>query len=189
MTFKVFGYGSLVNRGTLPPHIETEKASVRGWRRAWRATSVGANGGVCSLSVVPDPDTTIEGLVVTFDDVVWPIIRRREHNYDYLPLEDHEDVLIFRAKEGIDRFGDARHPIFMSYLETTLQGFLTEFGPDGAARFMATTEGWHVPILNDREVPNYPRAQLLSSAEQIKVDELLETVDARPLLAAQSRGA
>ena len=188
MTFKVFGYGSLVNRGTLPPHIEVRPKTVRGWRRAWRTASVGANGGACALSVVPDPDTIIDGLVVTFDDVVWPIIEKREKNYDVGYLDDEPDVILFRARPEVDRFGDARHPIHMSYIDVTLQGFLREFGEDGAARFMATTEGWHVPILNDRAAPNYPRAQHLSSAEQIKVDALLESVDAAAPVGTQSRG-
>jgi len=188
VTFRVFGYGSLVNRQTLPPHIAVEPLAVRGFRRAWRASSVGASGGVCALSVVPDTGSVIDGLVVTFDDAVWPIIRQREKNYDFAQLEEAPDVLVFRAKRAADRFGDADHPIHLSYIDVTLQGFLREFDEDGAERFMATTEGWHVPVLDDREQPNYPRAQILSSAEQIKVDELLRSVDVRPVLASQSRG-
>lgn len=187
MSFKVFGYGSLVNRGTLPPFLSAEPRSVRGWRRAWRATSRGARGGACALSVVADPDAIIDGLVVTFDDVVFPIIRKREHNYDMLRLDDDPDVIVFRARADVDRFGDADHPVHQSYIDATLQGFLQEFGEDGAARFMATTEGWHVPILDDRGAPNYPRAQILSSAEQIMIDRLLESVDAGPALASESR--
>lgn len=189
MTFKVFGYGSLVNRRTLPPYLEAQPVSVRGFRRAWRASSVGANGGVCALSVVPDEEATIDGLVVTFEDEVWPVIRQREKNYDYAPLREDPEVLVFRARAEADRFGDEHHPIHQSYIDVTLQGFLREFGDSGAARFMATTEGWHVPVLDDRDRPNYPRAQILSSAEQIKVDELLRAVDLRRVLASQSRGA
>lgn len=188
MSVEIFGYGSLVNRGTLPPHIDVRPKAVRGWRRAWRASSVGAKGGACALSVVPDPDAIIEGLVVRFDDLVWPIIRTREKNYDILHLDDEPDVILFRARAEVDRFGDAHHPIHMSYIDVTLQGFLREFGEDGAARFMATTQGWHVPIVNDRAAPNYPRAQLLSNAEQIKVDALLESVDASATVGTQSRG-
>lgn len=189
MSFSVFGYGSLVNRGTLPAHLDARPIRARGWRRSWRASSFGVRGGACALSVVPDPGSVIEGLVVTFDDAEWPTIRRREHNYDILHLADEPDVIVFRASAAADRFGDARHPIHLSYIDATLQGFLREFGEDGALRFMESTEGWHVPILDDRDAPNYPRAQNLSIAEQIKVDELLRTVDARPALAPQSRSA
>lgn len=187
MTFKVFGYGSLVNRGTLPPFVAAEQRTVRGWRRAWRASSVGRNGGVCALSVVPDPDAVIDGLVLTFDEAVFPIIRQREHNYDILRLDEDPDVIVFRARAEVDHFGDQNHPIHKSYLDATLQGFIKEFGEGGASRFMASTEGWHVPILDDRQAPHYPRAQILSSAEQLMVDRLLESVDAGRTLASESR--
>lgn len=187
MTFKVFGYGSLVNRGTLPPFIAAEQRAVRGLRRAWRASSVGRNGGVCALSVVPDPDAVIDGLVVTFDETVFPIIRKREHNYDLLRLDDDPEVIVFRARAEVDHFGDHHHPIRKSYIDATLQGFIQEFGESGASQFMATTDGWHVPILDDRHEPHYPRAQILSSGEQLMVDRLLESVDAGGTVASESR--
>lgn len=189
MTFRVFGYGSLVNRRTLPPHTAIEHATVRGWRRAWRATSRGASGGVCSLSVVPDRADAIDGVIVTFEDDVWPLIRRREHNYDPLRLEEAPDVIIFRANAEADRFGDGHHPIHLSYIDVAIQGFLEEFGHDGVRRFMDTTDGWHVPIVDDRLAPGYPRAQLLSAEEIQCVDEMLESVDAIPLRPQESRSA
>ncbi|MEM8662909.1 MAG: gamma-glutamylcyclotransferase family protein [Pseudomonadota bacterium] len=180
MSFSVFGYGSLVNRGTLPSFVSARPLAARGWRRAWRCISRGKFGGRCALSVVPDPDSAIEGLVLTFEDDAWPLIRAREHNYDPLHLADDPDVLIFRVQLEKDRYGDRDHPICLSYIDTTLQGFVQEFGEDGARRFMATTDGWSVPILDDRHDPTYPRAQKLSSAEQNLIDELLMSVDAVP---------
>ena len=179
MSFSVFGYGSLVNRATLPPFVDARPATVTGWRRAWRATSVDHTGGVCSLSVVPADGVSIEGLLVTFSDEVRPVIDAREHRYDPLPATvDGEPVIIFRAHPDVDRFGDAEYPVHLSYVDCIVQGFLREFGADGVHRFMATTDGWHVPVLDDRAAPHYPRAQALSDAERQLVDEMLMMVDA-----------
>lgn len=177
MTFSVFGYGSLVNRLTLPPHVSAEPVSLTGWRRAWRATSVAHAGGVCALSVVPGEDT-IEGLLVTFEDEVRPVIDAREYRYDPLSVEAlGEGALIFRASADVDRFGDAESPVHLSYVDVVVQGFLTEFGEAGVERFFATTDGWHVPILDDRAAPRYPRAQQLTQNERSLCDRMLTMVD------------
>ncbi|MEM9221050.1 MAG: gamma-glutamylcyclotransferase family protein [Pseudomonadota bacterium] len=180
MTFSVFGYGSLVNRRTLPALLSARPYTANGWRRAWRSTSRGQLGGRCSLSVVPDPNCAIDGLVLTFKDEAWPLIQQRELNYDPLRLKDDPDVIIFRVHAEKDRYGDADHPILLSYIDTTLQGFFREFGKEGARQFMVTTAGWHVPIINDRCAPKYTRAQNLSQEEELAVDALLCSVDAVP---------
>ncbi|RAH97030.1 gamma-glutamylcyclotransferase [Acuticoccus sediminis] len=178
MTFSVFGYGSLVNRNTLPPHVSAEPVSLKGWRRAWRASSVAHAGGVCALSVVPGDDT-IEGLLVTFDDDYRPVIDAREYRYDALAAEAlGAGALIFRANAEADRFGDAGNPVHLSYVDVVIQGFLREFGEAGVERFMATTDGWHVPILDDRAAPRYPRAQQLTENERDLSDRMLRMVDA-----------
>ena len=43
---------------------------------------------------------------------------------------------------------------------------------------MATTDGWHVPVLDDRAAPRYPRAQTLTDRERILVDDALATAGA-----------
>ena len=78
-----FGYGSLVNLGSLrTPFISAHRASLRGWQRAWLARPRVENGvanrvensvensftptdGLAFLSVVPAPDAVIDGLVIT----------------------------------------------------------------------------------------------------------------------------
>jgi len=189
VTFRVFGYGSLVNRGTLPPHVHAERRTVRGWRRAWRKRSPGLVGGVSSLSVMEAPGAEIDGLVVTFEDGMMPTIAAREHDYDPLRLADDPDIIIFRACAEMDRYGDADFPVLLSYLDATAQGFLREFGDEGLQRFMATTDGWHVPIVDDRADPRYARAQKLSSAEEMRINELLASVDATPVRAQEKRSA
>lgn len=178
MSFLVFGYGSLVNRATLPPVLDAWPATVTGWRRAWKASSKTPRGGVCALSV-HEGEGAIEGFVLRFEETEWPTIAQREYRYDPLTVDiGGDDVTLFRAKAEIDRYGSSSNPISMTYLETTLQGFLHEFGEEGLFRFMDSTDGWHVPILDDRANPRYPRAQLLSNAERQLVDEALKGVDA-----------
>ena len=133
---------------------------------------------MCALSVVPGEDT-IEGLLVTFDDEVRPVVDAREYRYDALSCEElGPDALIFRAQSGVDRFGDAANPVHLSYVDVVVQGFLAEFGEAGVERFMATTDGWHVPILDDRAAPRYPRAQVLTQNERALTDRMLRMVDA-----------
>lgn len=180
MTFSVFGYGSLVNRGTLPEHVSARPVTVRGWRRAWRAASRVASWGVCAVSVHEADGDAIDGLVITFEDEMWPVIEAREHRYVPFDLDGFDEkVIAFRAEPEADRWGDREHPIHLTYLDVILQGFLREFGEDGARRFMASTDGWHVPILDDRNAPRYPRWQVLSEAERRHVDALLALQGAR----------
>ena len=181
MSFTVFGYGSLVNRATLPPILNAEPLAVSGWRRAWRCSSRTERGGVCALSVVPDEDCVIEGLALTFEDGYWPQITARERRYAPVPLAERPEIIIFRALPEVDRWGDADHPVSLSYIDCILQGFIREFGEAGLARFVETTEGWHVPILGDRDRPRYPRAQSLDQAECDLIDRALRSVDARVL--------
>jgi hypothetical protein len=71
------------------------------------------------------------------------------------------------------------HAILLSYLDVVVQGFLKEFGESGVTRFFDTTDGWNTPVLNDRNDPRYPRAQVLSTAETALVDHHLNRLSAR----------
>jgi hypothetical protein len=185
-TFTVFGYGSLVNRATLPPFLSARPMRLEGWRRGWRASGETDSGaGVCSLSARPAAGYACDGLAITFERAIWPVIRRREFRYDVVRLED--GTVVFQAERAIDRFGDDDHPLHLSYVDVVLKGFLIEFGAAGVARFMAETEGWHAPILDDRSAPRYPRAQQLEASERALVDKMLKTVDARIITADERR--
>ena len=177
MTFAVFGYGSLVNRATLPDHVSARTATLAGWRRSWCASG----GGSCALSIVEAEGAAIDGLVVVFDDAMWPEIRAREKRYDWFTLPDFEDTVItFRASAAAARLADEVNPVHLSYVDTVLQGYRREFGVKGAERFVETTEGWSVPLVDDRETPHYPRATQLAPEERVMVDGLLRSAGAIP---------
>ena len=52
-------------------------------------------------------------------------------------------------------------------------GFRRMFGEEAVAHFAATTADWHVPVLDDRAAPRYPRAVLVSDHERAAVDRLV----------------
>ena len=178
-----FGYGSLVNRHT---HIyaPAHRATVQGWRRAWR---VAADRQVAFLTVIRDDDCAIDGLIAPVPDGDWAALDLREAAYDRLPAGPDlaqsavpgADVAIYAIPPDRLHAPDADHPVLLSYIDVVLQGYLQEYGQDGAERFLDTTTGWEAPILNDRDAPRYPRAQSLSPDEHAFVDDALARLGCR----------
>ncbi len=179
-----FGYGSLVNRHT-HAFPEASPARVRGWRRVWRETDLRP---AAFLSVVPDPDGILDGLIAAVPNGDWAALDAREYAYDRHPvaLADLEtdapevaEVQLYATRPEISRpAGNPDHPILLSYLDVVVQGYLHQFGEDGVTRFFQTTSGWHAPILNDRDAPIYPRAQTLTRTETALVDDWLARLSA-----------
>jgi hypothetical protein len=180
-----FGYGSLVNRRT---HIysNAHPATARGWRRAWRFAP---QRDTAFLTVVPDPGCAIEGLIAQVPDNDWRTLDQREAAYDRLPASlciDHqrdeiENIAIYAIPKQDLNLPDQDHPVLLSYLDVVIQGYLDEFGAEGAARFFATTLGWDAPVLDDRATPRYPRAQSLTDSERMVVDQALDQLGCRRL--------
>lgn len=178
-----FGYGSLVNRAT-HDYPEAAPAKVRGWRRLWRHTGVRP---VAFLTVVADPDSTIEGLVAGVPNADWAALDQREWAYQRInasndvshALSHQPEVAIYAVPHDKTHAPDVKHPILLSYVDVVVQGYLNEFGIDGAMRFFDTTDGWDIPIINDRAAPMYPRHQTLSKGERAFVDEQLDALPAK----------
>jgi hypothetical protein len=40
-------------------------------------------------------------------------------------------------------------------VDCALAGYIDVWGPEGASRFVTSTEGWNVPMLDDRADPKY----------------------------------
>ena len=174
MTPYFFGYGSLVNRNT-HSYPDARPAQLDGWRRQWVRTE---GRDIVYLSVVQNPATRIDGLIAAVPGADWAALDKREYSYerhasggavvhDLAPAPDIAHYAI-PADIAVDH-GD--HVILLSYLDVVVQGFLREFGTEGAARFFDTTDGWDTPILNDRAAPIYPRHQTLTEAETTVVDQ------------------
>lgn len=171
----VFGYGSLVNRAT-HEYAEAHGATLRGWRRVWRHTALRP---VAFLTVEPAEGAEIDGLIARVPGGDWAVLDDRERAYDRVevevahPLDHAPEIAVYHIPAGKHGPATEAHPALLSYIDVVAQGFLTEFGEDGLARFFQTTHGWDAPVLNDRAAPVYPRAQDLSAHETAQVDHWL----------------
>ena len=177
-----FGYGSLVNTAT-HSYGGARVARLQGWRRAWVHTGL-SDVGV--LSAVPCANSEIDGLIAQVPGADWAALDAREFAYDRLPaadrvqhdLPDRPEISVYAVAAERQQNGSARHPILLSYLDVVLQGYLQQFGESGVEGFVATTDGWDAPILDDRAAPRYPRHQLITTAERALFDKLVDSTDA-----------
>lgn len=173
-----FGYGSLVNRAT-HEYPGAAKATARGWLRAWRHT---ADRPVAYLTAVKAPGAEIHGLIAAVPDADWAALDAREYAYERVLQTEQivhtrpgtSDIAIYAIAETAMTAPSPALPILLSYLDVVVQGYLREFGRDGAAHFFDTTLGWDVPVLDDRADPIYPRHQILTDAEREVVDTALK---------------
>ena len=171
-----FGYGSLVNRATHDYPV-AQPARLTGWRRIWRHT---ATRTVAFLTVVPDDNTEIDGVIAGVPHDDWAALDERERHYDRIALSEDEiaeastfDLQIYRAKPARSAPPSVRHPILLSYLDVVVQGYLDTFGTSGVESFFQTTDGWDGPVLNDRPAPRYARHQVTTPQERDLTDMLL----------------
>ena len=183
-----FGYGSLVNRAT-HDFPNPRQAQLSGWRRVWRHTDLRP---VAFLTVVRDTDTEIDGLIAHVPHDDWVALDQREWAYDRIPatqavghaLTHDIEIAVYAVPGHKHGRPSTHHPILLSYIDVVVQGYLREFGSNGAERFFATTDGWDAPVLNDRAAARYPRHQQLTQEETTFVDDHLAALRAQ-VIAAQ----
>ena len=172
-----FGYGSLVNRAT-HQYPAARRARLDGWVRAWCHTD--ARDGAY-LTAVQAPGAAIDGLVAAVPGADWAALDLREAAYDRVGVTGdvaHDPpeaaAIAVYAVRGAELDAADKGPILLSYLDVVVQGFLREYGETGPEHFFETTRGWHIPVLNDRGDPRYPRHQRLGTAERTLIDALLK---------------
>lgn len=178
MTPWFFGYGSLANRKT-HAYPQAQKATLRNWRRTWVRTDLRE---VVFLSIHPAPGHSIDGLIAAVPGADWAALDAREAGYTRFAATDHiahnsdaSEIAAYQIPN--DRLRrDGSHCMLLSYLDVVVQGFLHEFGQEGAEAFFATTDNWDTPVHDDRGAPLYSRAQDLTRHEQKRVDQLLAQV-------------
>jgi len=175
-----FGYGSLVNRNT-HAYGRIQPAKLTGWRRVWRQISHTPRP---ILTVEPSPDVTIEGLIAHVPDGDWQALDAREAEYDRIIVDESIDydatqtvsVSCYTIPDNKFPKSHPPRPIYLSYLDVVVQGYLREFGQAGVRQFFETTVGWEAPIYDDRSEPIYPRHQILSQSELRLVDRELSRI-------------
>lgn len=179
-TIAYFGYGSLVNLGSLQtPYISAHRATLKGWKRSWLSRprvdgSFAADDGLAFLSVVADSNARIDGLLIVDHASSLAALDKREIMYTRTPIAAED--LYFHDKpptSGSQFLYVADEPaatqqtyILRSYLDVVMQGYLQQFGQDGLQRFFDSTLHFDTPIREDRESPLYPRATNLSNDEK-----------------------
>jgi hypothetical protein len=178
-----FGYGSLVNRDT-HDYPNAYRARLKGWRRTWRHTK---GRSVPFLTSTPCADSEIDGLVAMVPGGDWAALDLREAGYDRHHVGD---ALTVQAEHPVQAqiYAVPHHhainpvekpAILMSYLDVVVQGYLREFGEEGAHAFFATTDGWDTPVRDDRHAPRYSRHRVLNAAERAFVDDSLSALSVR----------
>ena len=178
-----FGYGSLVNRAT-HDYFSAQSARAHGWRRGWRRSP---DRALAFLTAIASPGDYIDGLIAGVPGGDWQALDQRERAYQRLDATDqidhaHDaslDIAIYAIDPNAHFEPDGDTPVLLSYIDVVIQGYLQEFGRQGVAHFFDTTSGWHVPVIDDRAAPIYPRHQTLSQDERALVDETLAEKGAR----------
>lgn len=168
----IFGYGSLINRNTWSFNASFELINIPGWVRQWRKIIKMNFGEICVLTISPDENFNIDGIIIFTDLLTSTIIKQREIGYQKTIVHETPTGPIFAYTANIDSFkwASEQAPILQSYIDTVAYGFYQELGMSGFLNFFATTQGWQLPILNDRDQPLYSRA--------IKIDpEFLSLID------------
>ncbi|MAY63047.1 MAG: gamma-glutamylcyclotransferase [Rhizobiales bacterium] len=188
-----FGYGSLVNRATLRTEIVAAfPARLSGYRRVWRPRPAHAPkfGGIGPAVLTSEraEGAAIDGLLVVDRLENLPDVDQRENLYrrNAITLSDLAftgaappdlDFPLFVYERNYEpEEGPEPSPILRSYLDAVMQGFLSEFGKDGLARFISETHGFDLPVHEDRDDPVYPRSVALAVGEADLFAELLRSV-------------
>jgi hypothetical protein len=167
-----FGYGSLVNELTWLQserrHPERYPVEVQNWAREWGHCVDTPHGRGCVLTALERPGSRIQGILICCDASDLAQVDAREVGYDRveLPRQDilspvshlPEELYIYRSKPPHYRPGGADHPIWFSYAEAVLHGFLSVFRTDGVDAFIRSTSGWSAPVVDDRANPRYRRS-------------------------------
>ena len=170
---RFFGFGSLVNCAT-HTYPNSRPATLVGWRRIWMPI----DRDVVALSVHRDGETTIQGLTADVPDGDWDALDLRESGYQRHVIdipEENAETWVY-AVPGQRLEITPNYLILQSYLDVVLQGFLQQYGEAGVRHFFQTTDGWDVPVIDDRSAPRYPRHQPTSAAERALFDRMRDAL-------------
>lgn len=179
-----FGYGSLVNPNTHRTNIvHYERAQLRGFARSWQARPDASDMPIALLSASSSqPTSVLDGLLVFDYSENLTSLDEREAGYDRLQLTSDQLSLagdgklpncpLYVYSARVPFAPNQPHSILQSYLDAVLQGYLHQYGEDGARNFIERTARFETPLLEDRDAPHYPRAVKLSADEAAFIDAL-----------------
>jgi len=182
MSQRVFGYGSLVNSSTHPRNAQsTGPVILSGWRRLWAHHLETASGTMCVLTIEPSAGAAVVGVLLDCDQAAMRELDLREQGYERRAVEvaysespsQRMACITYVSMAARGQPASREAPIWRSYLDCVLAGFLALGGVPALEEFIRTTGGWDGPILDDRVAPLYSRAVRLSALEAGEIDEAL----------------
>jgi hypothetical protein len=207
-----FGYGSLVNEltwlQTERRHAERYPVEIENWAREWGHCVDTPSGPMCVLTAVERAGSRIQGILIRCDAADLAQIDAREDGYDRIelprrhvlsPVSDlPEKVYIYKSRAPHYRPGGVDFPIWFSYIEAVLHGFLSVFKTEGVDAFIRSTSGWAAPVIDDRDNPQYRRSPkgLISADDRLFIEQkvrqiagiqIVAAAGTAPALAAQDR--
>jgi len=178
-----FGYGSLVNRKTLPENIiDAIPVTLKGWRRHWQSRpnekiGFGDDHSIALLGIHPEPSSAIDGLLIIDRAENQEALDIREVSYQKIKIEKMDFIHNNNALSEYSNLNIYTYlpprvnktaksvKILRSYLNVVMQGFYREFDEAGVQRFLDSTDKFDLPIQEDRDTPLYPRNQKLTEFE------------------------
>lgn len=183
---KIFAYGSLLNKNTWSFEADIELVCLKGWIRQWRQIIQTDKGKICALSISPNLSTSIEGILLNVDQSALLAINERETGYDKTLLEyenfkaqrtniqlSGKSIITYTGSSETTAWANQKAPILLSYIDVVAKGYFDVFGWEGVNNFFESTQGWQLPILDDRKTPIYPRAQELDKKFLNQIDQQL----------------
>lgn len=198
-----FGYGSLVNELTWlrseRRHHERYPAEVRNWAREWGHCVDTPHGSGCVLTAVERAGHRIRGILICCDAADLAEVDAREDGYDRIELARRdvlspigglpEKLYIYRSKPSQYRPGGIDYPIWYSYAEAVLHGFLSVFKTAGVDEFIHSTAGWTVPVIDDRDKPQYRRSPktLISEEDKRYIEATIRRIKGVRIIGAERR--
>jgi len=181
MTQYIFGYGSLMNSASRQLTGQTSAATpavAHGLCRYWGKVD---ESYILAPLVVTKGDGLVNGVLLQVNDTHLVEFDRRERGYTRIAIEHHQldsditldeqdQVWIYVTEQATPPC--SMSPIVQTYVDTVLTGCL-EVSEHFAQQFIEHTIGWHHPLENDREKPKYGNLAGVTSAHQLKIDQLL----------------
>ncbi|MBI4550673.1 MAG: hypothetical protein HY710_00250 [Candidatus Latescibacteria bacterium] len=182
-----FAYDVLVNPQLRPPDTQAVPGRLKGWVREWRHCIDTPKGKTCTLTVVRHPFTWIDGVYVLDRAARIIEVDHKEPGYQRIRIDFPRQVL-GKTHPAVETYiytstGNAYRPdypglkscpIWRSYLDGVLAGYLDLGGREAADNFITSTEGWNVPILDDRDSPRYALAVAIPETTQHEIDQVIE---------------
>lgn len=144
------------------------------------------------LSVHRHATCAIDGMIIVDQLENLPLVDQREKLYERVQLSPDQfelayhdaishnlrdfEVYIYVGLLPDDPPANSTKPVLLqSYMDAVMMGYYTHFGAEGVERFIATTDGLELTMVEDRKRPLYPRSIKLETELQIWFTQLLQT--------------